>query len=581
MILRLFFLFLLVYSLIAQGAEPLIRVGMTEGGHEKEHTQVFDETRDALIKKFGKENVSFDLIHVNQLVSKIFSGEVNFFISTTGLSRRLQADGARDLVTLTSKRFPNPNLSYGSVFLTRKDSRISSIADMQEKVLVGNRPLGFYGYVVPIGEIARHGYKPKDFFSKEIFLDSGSHNVLASLLRGEGDVATVPSCFLEDNYPEDHPFRKDLKPINVLESKPCVRSTPAYPNWAFSSSPGASPEVARDVLKTLLDMPTDSKGYRWSIATNFSGTDQLYKDLKEGMYIILNEWSLKTFFKEYKPWFFSLTVLLICLAGYSALLNYLVRKKTRQLQRSIKHQQVLQKRSRDSEAKFESLQKLGIIGQMSSMIAHELRQPLSTLRLYAQGLQRKLERGEWSIEQSSEVLSKIVTQAERAEQIVQSVRNYAKSKRSEKQEICLTEIVNNALYAFKQSGRFRRNVIVSIAEDIRLFANPMEFELAILNLLRNSADSLASLNHKDPKIELAVRRNGDFAEIEVKDNGVKVSEADLQAAVVPLRSSKENGLGIGLSLVNNIMENHGGSLVLHARKEGGVTAVLSLRILER
>ncbi len=581
MILRLFFLFLLVYSLIAQGAEPLIRVGMTEGGHEKEHTQVFDETRDALIKKFGKENVSFDLIHVNQLVSKIFSGEVNFFISTTGLSRRLQADGARDLVTLTSKRFPNPNLSYGSVFLTRKDSRISSIADMQEKVLVGNRPLGFYGYVVPIGEIARHGYKPKDFFSKEIFLDSGSHNVLASLLRGEGDVATVPSCFLEDNYPEDHPFRQDLKPINVLESKPCVRSTPAYPNWAFSSSPGASPEVARDVLKTLLDMPTDSKGYRWSIATNFSGTDQLYKDLKEGMYIILNEWSLKTFFKEYKHWFFSLTVLLICLAGYSALLNYLVRKKTRQLQRSIKHQQVLQKRSRDSEAKFESLQKLGIIGQMSSMIAHELRQPLSTLRLYAQGLQRKLERGEWSIEQSSEVLSKIVTQAERAEQIVQSVRNYAKSKRSEKQEICLTEIVNNALYAFKQSGRFRRNVIVSIAEDIRLFANPMEFELAILNLLRNSADSLASLNHKDPKIELAVRRNGDFAEIEVKDNGVKVSEADLQAAVVPLRSNKENGLGIGLSLVNNIMENHGGSLVLHARKEGGVTAVLSLRILER
>lgn len=581
MILRLFFLFLLVYSLIAQGAEPLIRVGMTEGGHEKEHTQVFDETRDALIKKFGKENVSFDLIHVNQLVSKIFSGEVNFFISTTGLSRRLQADGARDLATLTSKRFPDPNLSYGSVFLTRKDSGISSIADMREKVLVGNRPLGFYGYVVPIGEIARHGYKPKDFFSKEIFLDSGSHNVLASLLRGEGDVATVPSCFLEDNYPEDHPFRKDLKAINVLESKPCVRSTPAYPNWAFSSSPGTSPEVARDVLKTLLDMPTDSKGYRWSIATNFSGTDQLYKDLKEGMYIILNEWSLKTFFKEYKPWFFSLTVLLICLAGYSALLNYLVRKKTRQLQRSIKHQQVLQKRSRDSEAKFESLQKLGIIGQMSSMIAHELRQPLSTLRLYAQGLQRKLERGEWSIEQSSEVLSKIVTQAERAEQIVQSVRNYAKSKRSEKQEICLTEIVNNALYAFKQSGRFRRNVIVSIAEDIRLFANPMEFELAILNLLRNSADSLASLNHKDPKIELAVRRNGDFAEIEVKDNGAKVSEADLQAAVVPLRSSKENGLGIGLSLVNNIMENHGGSLVLHARKEGGVTAVLSLRVLER
>lgn len=79
MIHRLFFLYLLAYALVAQGAEPLIRVGMTEGGHEKEHTQVFTETRDALIKKFGKENVSFDLIHVNQLVPKILSQEVNFF----------------------------------------------------------------------------------------------------------------------------------------------------------------------------------------------------------------------------------------------------------------------------------------------------------------------------------------------------------------------------------------------------------------------------------------------------------------------------------------------------------------------
>lgn len=59
MILRLFFLFLLVYSLIAQGAEPLIRVGMTEGGHEKEHTQVFDETRDALIKKIRQRKCLF------------------------------------------------------------------------------------------------------------------------------------------------------------------------------------------------------------------------------------------------------------------------------------------------------------------------------------------------------------------------------------------------------------------------------------------------------------------------------------------------------------------------------------------
>lgn len=49
MILRLFFLFLLVYSLIAQGAEPLIRVGMTEGGHEKEHTRTCGQNLGQLL----------------------------------------------------------------------------------------------------------------------------------------------------------------------------------------------------------------------------------------------------------------------------------------------------------------------------------------------------------------------------------------------------------------------------------------------------------------------------------------------------------------------------------------------------
>lgn len=554
---------------------------MTEGGHEKQHAQIFDETREALIKKFGADNVSFELIHVNELIPKILSGEVNFFISTTGLSRRLQADGACDLTTITSERFPDPNHSYGSVFLTRKGSGISALADMKGKILISNRPMGFYGYVVPIGEIARHGYNSGEFFSKEIFLDSGSHNVLNSLLEGKGDVATVPSCFLEDNYSPDHPFRRELVAVNVLENSPCIRSTQSYPNWAFSASPKTNPTLSREVILTLLEMPTDKKGFRWSVATDFSETDRLYKDLKTGMYTILNEWTLRNFLKEYKHWFFPLAILLSCLAGYSVLLNYLVRKKTRQLRRSIQHQQQLQRKSRDSEAKFESLQKLGIIGQMSSMIAHELRQPLSTLRLYAQGLQRKLERGECDLKQSAEILNKIVAQAGRAEQIVQSVRNYAKSKRSEKQEVSLSKIVESALQMFRQNGRFTDNLHVSIKEDIVLFANPMELELAILNLLRNSADSLSSLNLKDPRIELIVRRTNDRAEIIIEDNGVLVSESELRDMQIPLKSSKDNGLGIGLSLVRSIMENHGGSLVLSARRNGGVSAMISLRILEK
>ena len=449
-------LFPLIFSILSSAlhAEPLIRVGMTEGGHEKEHVQIFNETREALVRRFGKDNVTFEVIHVNQLVPKILTGEVNFFISTTGLSRRLQADGARDLATITSRRFPDPNHSYGSVFLTRENSSIRTLADLKDKTLVSNRPMGFYGYVVPIGEIARNGYDPSHFFNNEIFLDSGSHNVLSALLGGKGDVATVPSCFLEDNYAKEHPFRTKLRPINVLEDSPCIRSTQRYPNWSFSSSPGVGADISREVLVTLLDMPKDKNGFRWSVTTDYSDTDRLYQDLKTGMYQILNEWSLSSFIKEYKHWFLPITLFLFCLAGYSVLLNYLVRKRTRQLTWSVQQQWLLQKKARESEARFESLQKLGIIGQMSSMIAHELRQPLSSLRIYAQALQRKFERGEIDPDHSSEILRKIVTQAERAEAIVQSVRDYAKNRRSEKKEVAFSEIIETAVLIFEQSRRF-------------------------------------------------------------------------------------------------------------------------------
>ena len=115
---------------------------------------------------------------------------------------------------------------------------------------------------------------------------------------------------------------------------------------------------------------------------------------------------------------------------------------------------------------------------------------------------------------------------------------------------------------------------------MRLYANPMELELAILNILRNAADSLISSKNQDPKIELIVQRINDTAILKVTDNGPLVSEKELEDMTVPLNSSKLNGLGIGLSLVRTIMENHGGNFDIEPLKYGGVCATLTLKIME-
>ena len=554
---------------------PHIWVGITPGGHEPEHVSVFAETQKALQNHFGRDRVHFDTIHVTLLTDDIVTNRRNFFISTAGLSRRMMSQGTKDLLTMTSSRFPDPNHTYGSVFVVKKDALYQTIDDLRGSRLVANRPLGFYGYVAAMGELEARGYDHLGFFARQTFLDQGSFAVLSSLLRGEADVATVPSCFLEDNFSREAPERTELRVLEPRAAVPCLRSTDDYPNWTLSASPGTPPELAREVMQVLLNASEHSP-YRWSVATDFSAVDTLYRNMKTGVYDVLRHWTLAGFWEAYRPWILAGVVLLLCLAGYSLILKHMVARKTAELSASLHEQLRLQKQAAAAEARFESLQKVGIIGQMSSMIAHELRQPLSTLTAYVHGLRRMTEKAEFDRETARAALQTMEEESQHAEQIVNKVRNYARRKTTEKHSLNVTEVVRQALGVFKASGRFTGVVVSECGEDYPVVADSMEIELAVLNLLRNAADALNAAHVTAPTIRFSVGREGDEVRISVADNGPALTAEAVEELGTPLRTTKTNGLGLGLVLVRTIVENHGGRLVLEAGSRGGLTATIIL-----
>lgn len=111
--------------------------------------------------------------------------------------------------------------------------------------------------------------------------------------------------------------------------------------------------------------------------------------------------------------------------------------------------------------------------------------------------------------------------------------------------------------------------------------SPLEFELAIYNLLKNAKEALEAQNVKNPEITLAVNEDKDSCRIAIADNGSKVSDDELQRIQVSMSSRKSAGLGIGLSIVRSIIQNHGGKFSIKRTELGsGITCEITLPLFK-
>lgn len=199
-----------------------VRIAVTSGGHGTTSLKPLDRSVKALEARFGPSNVTIrERVTLTELGHMLERGEVDYFISTSGVSRRNLSEGSRDLLTITDSRFPDPNKSYGSLFFTRRGSGIKTLEDMRDRTLVANHPNGPYSYLVGMGEIERAGYDASTFFKSQRFLMQSAEDVVQAVLDGRADVGIVASCILEDFFP------RSPKPAAISSPCPSRRPPPA------------------------------------------------------------------------------------------------------------------------------------------------------------------------------------------------------------------------------------------------------------------------------------------------------------------------------------------------------------------
>ena len=239
--------------------------------------------------------------------------------------------------------------------------------------------------------------------------------------------------------------------------------------------------------------------------------------------------------------------------------------------------------ARQQQEKLQHTSRLVAMGEMASALAHELNQPLSAIASYTTGCLNKLQAGTATTTELTGVLGKMAMQSQRAGKIIRQVYDFIR-KREPKQEWCaLAEVIDEAVTLFepmakKHGVRIERRIQGGLPE---VMADPTMLEQVMLNLLRNADEAMAGLPAVQRRIAVSVFREEDHLVVRVADNGPGIPTEIGEKLFTAFFTTKDEGMGMGLSICRSIIEFHHGRLTAENAAGGGAVFLFTLPIEER
>lgn len=220
--------------------------------------------------------------------------------------------------------------------------------------------------------------------------------------------------------------------------------------------------------------------------------------------------------------------------------------------------------------------KLAALGQMSASLSHELNQPLAAIKSYAENARGYLNIGK--SDQAGDNIGRISEMADRMAELGNHLRNFA---RKPKQKIDVVDLAD-VLSAVRQimAARLKETGATLHVEPLdapmMVMGGSVRLQQVMINLINNALDAMSG--KPEPKVEIAARSAGGKVEVSVRDHGPGIEQADLERIFDPFYTTKDinEGLGLGLSISFNIIQDFGGRLSAANHPEGGAVFKVSL-----
>jgi two-component system sensor kinase FixL len=230
------------------------------------------------------------------------------------------------------------------------------------------------------------------------------------------------------------------------------------------------------------------------------------------------------------------------------------------------------------QAELLHVTRFSAMGAMASTLAHELNQPLTAASNYATGLRKLLDTaGVKMTGNIAQALDGISDSTHRAGRIIRQLRDYVAKGRVERKSENLAALVDEVC-CLALAGSVRHNLEVQVAIDPGQYvaADRVQIQQVLVNLVRNAVEAMANSQRKELRIS-ARPREDTLIEIQVSDTGTGIDpdiEANLFTAFV---TSKDGGMGVGLSICRTIVDAHGGQIWAERNEAGGASFCFTLR----
>lgn len=253
--------------------------------------------------------------------------------------------------------------------------------------------------------------------------------------------------------------------------------------------------------------------------------------------------------------------------------------RTADLQHEVEDRRRAEEALRTAQDELVQAAKLALLGQLSASINHELNQPLSAIRSYAENARLLLERGRTAdVQANLEEISRLV---ERMAQISSQLKLFARKSEGTRSPISLQHALDVCLKLLASDIR-RGGVDLQIADDLKglyVMADTTRLEQVLVNLVGNALHALAG--ESDPRIEIGSRVRGGEVSVSIHDNGPGIAEEYLEQIFDPFFTTRKSGLGLGLAISQQIVDNMGGRIEARNAIEGGAIFILTLELAVR